>query len=109
MNNSKILPYHQRELDKRLSKLFDAIRSRAQNQLEYNFSTNLPKGILQTEGEAVENAIQTGIVGGLAGQHCRFSCSKTIQLAFDLLEDSNCHTEGAALMKAAKEMGFQEK
>lgn len=103
---SKILPYHQRELDERLSKLFDAIRSRAQNQLEYNFGTNLPKGIIKTEGEAVENALQTGIVGGLAGHYCRFSTSRTVDLAFDLLEDSNCHTEGAALLKAAKEMGY---
>lgn len=106
MKQTKSFTFYKRDLDERLEKLFGAIRLRANSKLAYNFNKNIPAGIVKTEGEAVMNALHSGIVSGLASDYCRFSTNKAIDLAFDLLEDHNCHTEGAALMEAAKKMGY---
>jgi hypothetical protein len=92
------------ELSKKIEAITSVIRERAIAQLNYNVSTNLPKGIL-SQDQLVENAVSTGFTAGAAQIH-EFGCDTAIQLAYDILEDANCHREAGALLAEAKKGGF---
>lgn len=87
----------------KLEKLLTAIAEKAQRQFDYSLLTNVPKGVLKSD-EIVDNAIDSGLVGG-ASHISEWGVEKTISLALDILEDSNCHTEARALSEAAAKNG----
>lgn len=93
------------ELCEKIDAVTSVIRERAIAQLNYNICANLPKGIL-SQNQLVENAVNVGFTTGAAQIH-EFGCQPAIQLAYDILEDCNCHREAAALLAEAKKGGFE--
>lgn len=81
-----------------LHTLLEAIRHKAECQFAYNEQTNIPKGIIPPE-ESVSSAILHGMGAGWNTTH-KWDCAAAIDLAYDVLEDANCHTEAARLRAA---------
>lgn len=82
-----------------LAQMVDALCESARAQLDYSETHNLPRGILK-DSDLVDNALERGLVSAvqiLAG----YGVDETIRIAGHLLEDSNCHSEAAALRAAA--------
>jgi hypothetical protein len=80
-----------------LNSLILAIRDKAMSQFEYNVNTNLPLEIL-TVDQLATHAVNCGLVSAISARH-HFGIEPTIELAADLLEDVNAHSE-AALLRA---------
>ncbi len=78
--------------------LLAAVKKSAIEQYNYNIRSNLPAGIVAVD-DLVDHALQHGVVKGAAYLHQR-TCEKTVAIAVDILSDSNCHTEAAALQAA---------
>ncbi len=92
------------ELNEKIEAVTAIIRKRAFAQLSYNVCTNLPSCILN-KAQLLEDAVRTGFTAGAAQIH-EFGCEPAIQLAYDILEDCNCHREAAALLAGAKKGGL---
>lgn len=78
-----------------LDTLLQTIRTKATDQFAYNEATNIPGKIIEP-GDSVESAISHGIAAGWNTVNS-FSCDHAIKLAYEILEDANCHTEAARL------------
>lgn len=92
---------HQRlKFNAALDALLAAIRGRAERQFEYNLESNVPSGIVELHNAAAA-AVQHGYESG-AGHLSNFGSEKQIEIAYNILEDANCHTEAAALKRAAE-------
>lgn len=80
------------------------VRDRATEQFKYNLETYIPKGWVKVE-DVVENAINSGIVSGVASMN-HWDIAPTVKLASSLLEDVNAHSENKAMLEQAKKNGI---
>ena len=71
----------------------------------YDACNNVPQGILtEAQVNTGRHAIRRGTVSALSALN-RYDCLETVRIATDLLEDSNCHAEAKALLRAANKNG----
>lgn len=92
------------EFETKLAQMLAALAESARSKFAYNLETNVPAGIV-APADAVENSLRSGLVNSAAQLH-EFGCELTVSIATDILEDSNCHSEAAALCAAARNNGL---
>jgi len=83
-----------------LAALVGGITSKARSQFEYNETTNIPAGIVEPD-RGGWMALRHGVASGWCGVN-HWSCEAAIELAEEVLEDANCHSEARALRAAAE-------
>lgn len=83
------------KFEQKLEILLNEIKKSARNQFEYNLKSNVPAGALKIE-DCAENGLIKGAVHAVSAFN-KWETSKAIRFAYDILEDSNCHTEAKSL------------
>lgn len=91
-------PSRAQEFQGQLAALLESIRRKAEAQFTYNEQTNIPAGIT-APADSVATALNHGMASGWNTVN-QWDCNAAIDLAHELLEDCNCHTEAAALRAA---------
>ncbi len=83
-----------------------AFTVRAVNQLRYDLTTNVSRGITtRNEAKTAAHAIEHGVASAFNAIH-HWDCDAAVKLAYAILEDANCHSEAAAMLVAAKKNGI---
>lgn len=83
------------EFQVQLSTLLSLIKSKAETQFKYNIETNVPSKILRLS-DCVENAIHHSLVSTFSEVN-DWDILASLDLAADLLEDVNAHSEAKRL------------
>jgi hypothetical protein len=84
----------------KLSTLMLSIADSVKSQLLYNITENIPRGIIKAD-EASDHAINSGLVSAL-GKHLQWDVYGAMELAADILEDVNAHSEAAKIRQSLK-------
>ena len=83
--------------NEKIEKFLATVRERIYSQHEYDCTKNVESGIM-TAAEAAtgDNAIKSGLVSAIGGL-VEWSVDGAIEIAADILEDVNAHTEATEL------------
>lgn len=76
------------------------LQRRATNQLLYDLTTNVPCGILNWDEANAQHAIRSAIAGAV-GSLVKYDVSEALEIAADIAEDVNAHSEAAQIRTMA--------
>jgi len=76
------------------------LQRRATNQLLYDLTTNVPCGILDHEQATGPHAIRAAIAGAV-GSLVKWDITEALEIAADIAEDVNAHSEAAQIRAIA--------
>ena len=88
------------ELNNQIETFISKLRQKAQNQFEHNWQINIPAQRV-TKEESANHAFNIAFCSSFNTLNS-WDCDAAIQIAFDVMQDANCHTECRELAKFLK-------